>query len=215
MNWLNSPMKSKLWKALISTLISIIPWDLVNWYSFFQMVFLFNITKMHAFSTVSCLSKAQCSNAAVLSIYICFFKYTSFEIYCTSNWYYVESGQLICHTNPLTGFYIIRILGARYFRMDFRYGYHRKCYQKYTHKKELQRFAKKSEIEEAENRKSSRNSSFSGLICNRLHFLILDCCQMELKSMFEIIWYYTMFEVWDYTCGWVEVTFRSLLWWMS
>ena len=31
---------------------------------------------MHAFNTVSCFSKTQCSNAAVLSIYICFFKYT-------------------------------------------------------------------------------------------------------------------------------------------
>ena len=158
-------------------------------------------------------SVLQCSCAKY--IYLLFQIYKSFEIYCTSNRYYVETGQLIFQTNPLTGFYIIWILGARYFRMDFRYGCHCKCYQKCTHKKEVQRFEKKSEIEEAENRKSSRNSSFSGLICNRLHFLILDCCQMELKSMFEIIWYYTMFEVWDYTCGWVEVTFRSLLWWMS
>ena len=134
---------------------------------------------MHAFNTVSCFSKTQCSNAAVLSIYICFFKYTKvlkFTLYTKLAG--TQSRPVVLSLGP---FYLLY----------FRYGYHSKCYQKYTHKKELQRFVKKSEIEEAENRKSSRNSSFSGLICYRLHFLIFDFC--HYVKIIHNIQYFSMF----------------------
>ena len=157
-------------------------------------------------------SVLQCSCAKYR--YLLFQIYKRFEIYCTTNQHHVENGQLICRTNPLTGFYIIRILGARYFRVDFRYGYHRICYQKYTHIKKSCKDSRrkvrsrKQRIEKALETAASQVWHVIGFIswylivvrwnsqvCWR-SFDITVCLRFEITPM-------------------VGVMFMSLLWWMS
>ena len=135
----------------------------------------------------------QLSQNVCLQYCIMFFKNSVLQCSCAKYIYFLFKYTKVLKHKNLAGTQSRPVVLSLdpFYLVYFRYGYHRKCYQKYTHKQELQRFEKKSEIEEAENRKSSQNSSFSGLICNRLHFLIFDCCHC-MKIIHNIL-YFSMF----------------------
>ena len=70
---------------------------------------------MHAFNTVSCFSKTQCSNAALLNIYICFLKSTKvLKFTFHKNLAGTQSRPVALSLDPFYLFYITININEKY-----------------------------------------------------------------------------------------------------